>query len=341
MKDYIFYIFKQQISRRRINLLLLLLVTFFTVSCEKVLDVKPDDFPVCLVLNGVVEQDSVVVIHVSRSATLNDIYSIGDLVVTDAEIKLYDGESYIETLQHDSLGLYSSSIRTEKGHIYYITAEKEGYPIARANLDYTEELFFTTNAIKIEKNDSIWQYDIPEPGGEINLWTVKLTFNLLITDKPNVKNYYELNIIAKQNEFSYSHYENDSVVATLGDLLYSDTWISFEDNAINYNDYQRHYGSYSNENFGYHFNAIDDSFFENQSHEFKVRTSYLTSEVKDAILEIKSYPYDLVKYFETLELYGQSYDNPYSEPVNVHSNVENGLGIVCGVNRSDVVIEIQ
>lgn len=325
----------------RLAIFLLIIAVFFTVSCEKTLDIKPDDFPVCLVINGVVEQDSLVVLHVSRSATLNDIYLIEDLMVTDAELKLYDGENFIETLQNDSLGFYSSSIRTVKGHKYYIIAEKEGYPIAKATLDYTEELLFAINNIEIEKCDSIWQYDNPEPGGEINLWDVLLTFNLSMTDVPNIKNYYEISIFAKQNEFSYFHYEDDSVVATLGELMYSGTWVSFEGNLVNYNDYQKHYGDYSNGNFGCNFNAISDSFFENQSHVFSTRTFFKTSEIANVTLIIKSYPYDLIKYFETLELYGDSYDNPYSEPVNVHSNVENGLGIVCGVCKSEAVIEIQ
>ncbi len=325
----------------RLAIFLLIIAGFFTVSCEKTLDIKPDDFPVCLVINGVVEQDSLIVLHVSRSATLNDIYLIEDLMVTDAELKLYDEENYIETLQHDSLGFYSSSIRTVKGHKYYITAEKEGYPVAKATLDYTQGILFSANNISIEKTDNNWHYDSPEPGGEIILWDVTLSLDLTITDNSSIKNFYEISIIAKQNEFYYNHYEDDSVVATLGELMYSGTWVSFEGNLVNYNDYQKHYGNYSNGNFGYHFNAINDSFFENQSHVFNTRTFFRTSEIANVTLIIKSYPYDLIKYFETLELYGNSYDNPYSEPVNVHSNVENGLGIVCGVCKSEAVIEIQ
>ena len=55
-------------------IILLSIVLFSLFGCEKELDFRPDDFPPLLVLNGIVEQDSIFCINVSRTASLNEIF---------------------------------------------------------------------------------------------------------------------------------------------------------------------------------------------------------------------------------------------------------------------------
>ncbi len=50
---------------------------------------------------------------------------------------------------------------------------------------------------------------------------------------------------------------------------------------------------------------------------------------------------DYVRYQQTLALQDVTGDNPFAEPVRIHSNVEGGLGVFAGYTSSSVVVDIE
>ncbi len=312
------------------------------ISCETELKISTKDFPPMLVLNGVVEQDSVFVINVSRTGSLNENYSIGDLFLTDATVLLYKDDNYIEIMQHDSIGFYSSIATAEGGHTYFIKVERDGYPVARANLDFTKQPEFVLADIRIEKNDSIYAYDIPEPGGEINLTTVLVYYTLQIDDNPGEKNFYSFESFTKTQEMSYwGHMDSDEEDAVLSDLVYGQAGVmlELESDWEKYANYKTYYRAYNYSTNG--FSAYNDVLFNGQVSDFQFVTYFQTTDLVPLTIIVKSYPESLIKYYESSDLYSNVFDNPFTEPVNVYSNIENGIGFVCGVVCSKVVVEVR
>lgn len=324
------------------TLLFSLSAILFLISCEKELKIKPDDFPPMLVLNGVVEQDSIFCINVSRTASLNETVMLTDLFVTDAIVCLYDGDDFLETMQHDSLGFYSSTCAARGGHKYSIKVEKGDYPIATAILDFSKTIDFEISDFRFEKTDSTYTYGFPEPGGEILLKRVYVYYTMRFFDNPDEKNYYSFSAITKTQEISYYGHEDDSEYDVwLSDLEYSEAGVGFEDwtesdkyDKVNFDGY----------NFGtnnYRLNAYSDKQFNGQNIAFSFMTYFKTSEVGTFSLSVKSYPEGIIKYFETYNLYYDVYDSPYVEPVNIYSNVQNGVGIVCGIPCSKIEFVLE
>ncbi len=321
-------------------ILLAFMVILFS-GCEKELKIKPDDFPPMLVLNGVVEQDSIICINVSRTAGLNEVYSIEDLFVIDAKVKLYDGDNFIEEMQHDSIGFYSASISAQGGHKYSIKVEKDKYPEATAYLDFSNVPAFEISNFSFERTDSLYTYDIPEPGGEVLLKMFRVYYDLSLTDNGEENNYYSFNAMTKYQYIIHIHNDEGLEGVELTDLKYQDVgayikdWTEWE----KYNE--QYFGQGIWNNPGYAFKAIDDNMFNGQCEKIEFYSFFDTFEISDLSIVVKSYPVSLVKYLESVELYQNVDDNPYSEPVNIYSNVENGAGFVCGVPSSKIVFDLE
>lgn len=318
-----------------------LLAIFLLISCEKELKVRPDDFPPMLVLNGVVEQDSIFRINVSRTASLNETVMLTDLFVTDAIVNLYDGDIFLESMHHDSLGFYSSTCAAQGGHKYSIKVEKGDYPVAVAYLDFSNMPDFEISNFSFERYDTTYTYDTTESKGEILLHEFSVYYDLKLSDNVDEKNFYSFSAMTKMQDIMFWNYDSEDEYIELGKLNYGDAGVYFEDWSEwdKYNE--QHYVAY---NFGsgtFGFDAIDDKLFNGQDLIFNFYTFFRTSEIGTFSLSVKSYPEGLIKYFETHDLYYDVYDNPYVEPVNIYSNVQNGVGIVCGIPCSKIEFIIE
>ncbi|MBN2778376.1 MAG: DUF4249 domain-containing protein [Bacteroidales bacterium] len=314
---------------------------FLLISCEKELKIRPDDFPPMLVLNGVVEQDSIFCINVSRTASLNETVMLRDLFVTDANVSLYDGDNFLETMQHDSLGFYSSTNTAQWGHKYSIKVEKGDYPVAVANLDFSNAPNFEVSNFTFERHDSTYTYDTTSSRNEILLHEFFVYYDLKLSDNGEENNFYSFIAMTQIQEIMFWNYGSEDEYIELNELNYGDAGVYFEDWSYwdKYNE--QHYGGYSFGSETYGFGAIDDKLFNGQEIIFDFYTFFRTSEIETFSLSVKSYPEGLIKYFETCELYYDVYDNPYVEPVNIYSNVENGIGFVCGIPSSKIVFDLE
>jgi hypothetical protein len=319
---------------KTILLITIALVLFF--SCEKELKTRPDDFPPMLVLNGIVYQDSIFHLNVTRTGGLNETFMIDDLFVTDAIVSLYDEDIFLEFMEYDSLGFYSSTSLAVGGHSYSIIVEKDDYPTAKAYVDFSNEPEIEIINFSLEKSDSIYTYDFPEPASEILLYEFIVNYDLRLSDNAEEINFYSFSALTKTQDIM--HYNNgvDDEEIHLNELMYKNVSVHMRNWNVWQKYNQKYYGSDE-----YSFSAIDDKMFNGQTETFNLYTFFRTSEVGDYSIIVKSYPESIVRYYESVELYQDIYDSPYSEPVNIYSNVENGVGFVCGIPSSKIVFEIE
>lgn len=82
-----------------------------------------------------------------------------------------------------------------------------------------------------------------------------------------------------------------------------------------------------------------DEGFANNEYQLRTYTYYSLDE--DVVLEVVVYQLteDAWLYARSLEQYQNSIDNPFAEPVTVHSNVEGGFGVFTLVNKTSFFIE--
>ncbi len=170
----------------------------------------------------------------------------------------------------------------------------------------------------------------------------------LIISHPNFETIRATQILPETPEILSANYEAIDLYDPSKDAHYDKIDISFLDNS-NSQDYYHIHGYVRNRccendffamwswsdnpllektasSFGLIFN--DETFNgENISLTLKVDNSWLDLEVHHVYVRLSKLTRDRYLYLKTKSNYVDAVDNPFAEPVTVHSNFENGLGI--------------
>lgn len=311
-------------------------------SCYKVMDYDNSDYQPLLVLNGFLMQDSVIKVNVSRTLSMLEIEYEADCFIDDAIVSLYINDAFSEKLKYDSIGFYHSTKTAENGHIYKITVEKDGYETAIGTVDMSKEFNIQLSNFEYSTLDTSFEYNADTP--YIYLSLVQGNFDVIFQDEPEEKNYYGVTAKSLIQEIVNAHYylEDTSYVRTeLRELGYADTWGNFnvDDFATN-QILQRDYIEYHS--FGRNsFQVLDDDFVNIYQNNLNYSFSYLTPEVEYVDIFIYTFPEVLIKYSYSQDLYYDTQFDPFAEPVNIYSNIENGAGFLVGITAKKFTFELQ
>jgi hypothetical protein len=300
--------------------LIYLLTMFLTLvaglsflSCERPIDFHIPDDELFVVMNSVVNTDSLVKVNLSRSKNVLDTTSIP--YVSNAQVSLYEDNVFIETLTYQSEGFYSSfSTKVKPGKEYKIVASIENEPELRAVCAIPEPVRITSlDTLMITGQGSMYSY--------INSMACIIT----IDDPSGIQNYYGLKVYRKL----INYYDpTDSV-----DLIES---VEFSSDDRIFEFYR--FGGYLNP-FILDPNADDftgtAAFFSDNlldGKKFSVRINIDNYGIFDGTYYfcVSSLSQSYYLYMQSLAQYNQADGNPFSEPVQVYSNISNGLGIFGG-----------
>jgi hypothetical protein len=266
------------------------------------------------------------------------------LFIADAVVKLFEQDVYVETLKHDSIGFYSSQTKAVAGKEYTITVEKDNFPIATAF--YSFKSIPDVNITNFEMNiiaDTIFSYDYPEPG-EIQLFHVKTEIDIELFDNPDEENYYALSLYTEKQDIEQVSVWNESEnnyddYFRLREFDKYQISASLKDTPENEAIFKS--GFYISEHFSNnHFFVISDKYFNGYKKDLRYISYNHTTVINDIDFVFKSIPKSFILYRETLDLYYDIDGNPYTEPVNVLSNIENGLGFACGISCARETINV-
>jgi len=330
--------------------LFLLILAMLVHSCYKELDYEDLDFEPKIVLNGLIYQDSIIEVNVARTKSI--IEHSGILPFLDnAEVKLFENDVFIEDLSYDSLGNYRSTVTAKANTTYRLEAKTNEIETATASFSLQELKDFTLSNIHFEITDTTISFnDIPidelfgganlPPETDTNLMFIQLKFDIVFMDDATEENYYSYenygNFSALVHTFIYSP-EIGEIEAVLLEEE-SSAHLAFQ----NLHDYERYYPDGRSSHNGYREGSyISDELFNGNEVNFSLKTFYFTGDIEPVEIILYSYPYEYV-YFNTTGIrYMNARDNPFSQPINIYSNVENGIGIVCGVsiNRQKIYLD--
>lgn len=291
-------------------------VSILLPACEKEIEFKGDGKEPLLVLNAILENNEIPMVTVSRSAfflTNNTDPTIKELsgatvVLTNLDLN----ESYVLT-NLPSSGKYIGSVPVQPNTRYKIEVSYPNFKSISSELTTVEDVVLTS----IDTNSAILEFS---PG--VIQYATRVVFSF---QDHSGEHFYALSSRPFVNR---NYYDEDSV------FLYTTSGYLQQSTFCNESTLQYSF------NGNYFFN---DVLYQNQLLNLSINTvrtagyvydyntgMYYTDEIVKWLGTLKSMTKDTYLYFKTTM--NNQGGTPFSDPTNVHSNIQNGLGIFGSVS---------
>ena len=299
------------------KLFFLLSIFVINLSCEKVIPFEGDVIVPKLVVNSIFQSDSVFKVHLSSSKSVIDSSSYKNVEDAVIAIKLNNG-NVIENLIHTTNGFYLGEFYPSANQTYNLSVSHPNYP----DVNSTDSL---PTSITINNIDTL---SITDP---INGDRLEITLNF--SDPGNIQNYYliETYVVGLYSEIygldtlEYRLDTNQQYMF-LTDEVFQDGGSPWKEQGL-FNDLL-----FNGQNKNLKIEIPDDDY---KGKEGDYQWSYETISLRLYLHNISpSYYY----YRTSLELYQNASGNPFAQPVQVFSNIDNGFGVFAGsqVNYFDI-----
>ncbi len=316
-------------------------------SCENEIEFSGDEKASMMVINGFVSPDSVVKVHVSRSKFfLKDDSSFDN--ITTADVSLWVNNEMYEDMHHIGNGFYSGTYVPKKGDIIKVVASTNAFP----NVNCSAEI---PGAIPVLSIDTVvkpinsfyninYRYD-PLTGTTVTD-TIGVTRNMNMQvkisfhDSLNYENYYLL-VVRNKKTYQSGDVRKYSTFFTSDDMVFGNS--SAEENLLGETAYNKYF-------------EFNDELIDGKTYNLTFDQSISSSEYKivkpdggdvgvnfvvksEMIVELISITKSFYLYLKTVES-GANVTDFFSEPVQIYSNINGGIGIFGGYNIATKSIEI-
>ena len=302
--------------------LILLIMGIVASGCEKIIDISVPDQERKIVLNSVLNPDSLISVQLTRSkSVLEDNQTVA---IEDAELRLYEDGNFIANLDYSGYSFY-------KLDDFYPSIEKK----YRIEVDHSvlasvdAEVLMPPQVPILEVDTSRYQ-DQDE--------NERYSLNVKISDPGGVENYYALSLAVTSRVFDWNTQELTDSLETF--MIYFHTVEEGESLG----------GDLFNQDVNHFIDDklfISDGVFDGQDHEFALAIDYYFLEFQSdtIILDVRLDHIDPSYYYYSVskQKYYRANGSPFSEPVQVYNNINNGFGILSSYTRSSrqYVIDIS
>lgn len=317
------------------------LFALIVTSCETEIEFRGDDTASLLVVNSILSPDSAVKVHVSESKFfLKDDSSFEN--VNDAIVNLWVNGSLYEQLLSTGQGFYTGNYIPKAGDIIKITAKNNKFPEVNAESEIVQATPIVSVDTMIHVSDI---YPIVNGYGNYldTIGYSKMTemkISLKFNDPPNQKNYYKIAVKLNQEYSDGSKYMRNYYFSS-DDLVFGNTT---EAGIFDESSYRL-------------YHEFNDDLFDGKNYSLKLNTSFIsivydnnpsggTSDLEpveivknELILELQSISKSYYLYLKTRNA-GSSVIDFFSEPVQIYSNIEDGIGILGSYNTSRFKIDM-
>ncbi len=310
-------------------LMWLLAITVLATSCRKYLDFEGEDLQPRLVLNGLVQADSVVTVYLSNSRGVIDPGALA--AVTNGQVRVFDGQgNLLEELVHQGDGIYQGTTTIAAGSELAVQASASGLGAVQAS----DRVPF---AVPIQQWDTV-SVENTDDGSGFGYTTLEVNFT--INDPGDLSNFYMLEGFIRQQyviELIFDPITETFVPDTieLDEPIFYRAYFSTTDQVL-ISEIDAGLGE-ARVFFGRA--VFRDEMFNGNTRSFRIRLESFNSP-GTLDLRLLSISEDAFRYFRTLERYAYAEGDPFAEPVQVFTNIEGGLGIWAGANVEQVSIDI-
>ncbi len=307
-------------------------------SCETIVDVDIPNEPPRLVANAFLQADSAVVVELTQSQS---ILTNADLKsVAGATVTLRGEAQPVATLEESTTpGVYFSTFTPAVGSTYTLRVSKDGFEPVEATTFIAPPV--PIRSIAVDTSVFINRYLNFEDSLITDRNVVVDEIRLIFDDPANEQNYYEVSVyrfvvqIQPRYDDENNFIDNDTV------RYFSPIYLRSDDPAIAGGESDPLEGS--SDFFGTDL-LFNDDFFNGKQYSLRFRPEqygfYDDSEPQLYVI-LRTIDEAQYRYLRSVDLQYENEGNPFAEPVQVYSNVENGYGIVAGSSASRVVVDLE
>lgn len=329
--------------------ILLAVMTLGVSSCEKEIEFKGETTDPIVVVNCMIEADSVIKLDVSLSNFFLDNKNHFD-TIKNAEVKLFinnqlkeklnyfegfvDTKTNYVTYRRLKTG-YFSTFKPTTGDSIKITVKVAGYDEITAVTQVVQDakVVGITSSMDISQGGS---YDIQVPDSTGKMITIGRNYSgylhvkLRIDDPADVQNFYRLIVNTPYGSTNFEH--DDPVFGEGTDQSF------FEFSSYN------QYGIFNDELFNGNVKELNFSIWRNKTEIFdeykdKYKGSYYEQQ-EEYTVDLQQISREAYWYLKTSSDAISNQGNPFSEPVQIFSNIKGGLGVLGTYNKLDTVVII-
>ncbi len=291
-------------------ILIFCILTIF--GCETVIDIDVANNDRVLVMNSIINPDSLFRVDVSETTgILNPETSIRGR--DDAKISVFEGDDFIQELTYDPEKFYylTEDFKPKQNTNYRIEIE----------VDDHETVVTTTTLPALPPGIKSFNVDSSFEDG-FKGFDFDLTF-----DDPAEENYYEVKVYGY---FYNREFDPDTNTYEIVDSTLVDFYLSTDDQVVE-------------EYFDYNRIIFNDKLFNGKEYTISLRPSFSVSDnlgdnFGQLLVDFRQLNEDYFEYERTTALQRWVDDDPFAEPVPVYNNIENGYGIFGGYSQKSVSI---
>lgn len=294
-------------------LLLALIATLNLSGCETVVDVQPPEHEPKLVAQSFFSPDSLWVVRVSRSVPFTA--SGPPEFVDSATVKVWDGNQVVARPTRSDTGTYVARGRgAEKGNKYRLTVDAPGFPTIEGR-----------DALPPPPPVTSFQTTSLEPADTSSRRQIT-RIDVTLDDPPNPDNFYGLLVVQARAKVN----RQTGQITPMSPSLFP---FQSEDQVLGENPL----GALNTDATQYREAFFPDDPFDGNSQTITFTIQY-DAPAPDANVVIRrvfaaallSVSSDFYHYWETANEQAVVNNNPFAEPLRVHSNLDGGLGVFAG-----------
>ncbi len=284
------------------------------VSCDKDLttNVQIANYKPTMVLEGILQVKQPVKIKLSMSHFTDSVFNFQP--ISEADVRLYKDDSFLEKLSYDSVGIYSGTHCPEYNSYYRIEVEYSNYPKLKAETHIKDSVIFKVNK---EKKDE----------GSV--------CNILIQFFKYIENYYGVSI--NQKHISCGAVYNSVYIKNPPEIIEFSTTSSKIEETM-YFEMRDKFNTEGNSTRGFVF--FKGSMLNGGNLLFK-ELGYC--DVNSVIIyDMSAEVYSFFKSMAVYNYYNErvtGIKGPFLLQPSIYSNVKNGIGIFGYVNGYEVEID--
>ncbi len=311
--------------------ILLILVAWSLISCDKTLDFDDEGLANQLVLNSIISSNKNFSASLTKARSILEGSRGGTIEMPSGTLDIYLNGELIKNLNLPINFLTPSGIIPKAGDSFRIVVNSQG-----------KQLEAETT---IPQKTEVISIDTTSAKNEFGQWT---NFKVNIKD-PSGEDYYRL-VLTSENLSFYTSKDklgNDKRNYT----LYTNQWLFNSDDPVFKNLYNNFGQDVIDAGPNNDYKIFTDNYFQGKKYPLqfyvfngnkggggygyndpaKPNLSSGTIYIR-YIIHVQKLSKELFNYLKYLKLYEFYHDNPFSEPVPVYSNIKNGIGIFAGLN---------
>lgn len=299
---------------RTIAYILPFVVVSVLVSCETVVDVNAPPHETRLVAQSFFMPESLWVVRVTE--TIGFTSAAAPAFIEDAVVELWDGENMLERLARSDTGLYTGTgTRPEVGREYTLRVTAPGHEMTEGS-----------DALPLAADVTAFAAEVIEPGSRDTGAPRRIRTDITIADPGDVANYYGLQVWQVRTVLDK---RTGRVKVDYPFLL------GFEssDAALGESEFD----FLNVEKTFYLETVFPDDLFEGTSRTIGIEFEYSAGSV-NAEIEVRrafavvvlSVSENFFRFWKTAGKQQFVNENPFAEPLRVHSNMSSGAGIFAG-----------